>query len=514
MLDGDGVPDIGVVSQTGRFSKLSVSEDIARVRRGVLSAAAGSMVLVDLDDDGLDDPVFAGEGNIVSLLASPDTEPQKYTAGPSFSLSSSFSEAPTRLLGSGDFDLDGDTDLLVLRPSDEVFGWIETMEGPSFGNFHPIALAGRTFISAGGFSGGGPQQSGYHWNDRPQTLVTDIDEDGDPDIITAPSALGNRPALHRNTSVGFSIEPFGDPLPAFPVGGLSPSLLPVPRIFVGNFHGNGPGIALLVTTTNYYGSMSFQLRHLGNDGSLIGTAELPFAELATPLDFDLDGITDFITAKGPGFDVFGNSVGGTDLLFHRGTGDGGFEAPVRVAVPRGLISEILAGDFNGDGLPDVVAVSVETGIVEIFEQQLLDPLPGFAEWAAGYSLSDLSGNGDEDRDGVRDIIEYLSGTDPGLRGSSPTGPAEPPVVPAIEMYRWSDGTARIARPRLLEGSPLRISFEASSDLDKWIDQGAPMITVDPAHPLWEKLSWSVPQTDGGSGFFRIRIEPPEPQAGF
>ncbi len=70
-----------------------------------------------------------------------------------------------------------------------------------------------------------------------------------------------------------------------------------------------------------------------------------------PCDLDQDGIRDFVVADLGGFPAEDHLRG--RVLWVRGTGSG-FEPPVTLCDGIGRVADVREGDFDGDGLPDLV----------------------------------------------------------------------------------------------------------------------------------------------------------------
>lgn len=111
-------------------------------------------------------------------------------------------------------------------------------------------------------------------------------------------------------------------------------------------------------------------------------------------------------------------------------------------------------------------------------------LDGFATWAAGFGVP-LDGNGDNDKDGIADLVEYALGLDPTVFSTLP------PITPSGAGFTMSytKGTEAAADPNIT------YILEASPDLEDWQPIGTQDATT---------ISGVVP---GGLGtnFGRLRI---------
>ena len=151
--------------------------------------------------------------------------------------------------------------------------------------------------------------------------------------------------------------------PGLEVVGLTPSTAATgsqnSAIVVGDFNGDGI-LDYAATSVN----LPTQLMvYLGNgDGSFkpgIGSVAtddptlLPFTTMATA-DFNGDGILDIVFGN-----VNSNTYGGTQAVMMLGNGDGTFRQGQLLSVPAvsggltSMMGNIVTGDFNNDGIPDI-----------------------------------------------------------------------------------------------------------------------------------------------------------------
>ena len=339
---------------------------------GMLQPAAGSPFTVgappqsaavgDFNGDGDPDLVTANAGNVVTVLFGDGTGVFTVDSAVAVGIS------PVSV-AVGDFNGDGNLDLVTANfggnnvtvlLGDGSGGFVEAPGSPFavWTNPQSIALSdfngdGNLDIATanngtndatvllgdgtGGFmaAAGSPFPMGLF----PQSLaVGDVNGDGNPDLISANSGNNTVKVLLGNGSGGFTGGG------AFPVGSFPQS------VAAADFNGDGN---LDIATANS-GSNTVTVL-LGNGlGGFTAAVGSPFAVGANPqsiavVDINGDGKPDLVTAN-----VADNTV--TVLL---GTGSGGFSAAAGSPIAAGSTPiSLVAGDFNGDGRPDIATEDI------------------------------------------------------------------------------------------------------------------------------------------------------------
>jgi hypothetical protein len=413
-LNGDGVLDLAVGNAGNRVSVLLGNGD--GTFQGAKSFAAGpssasSVVVGDFNGDGVLDLVAAnpltayGQGGSVAVLLGKGDgtfqEAVNYPAG----LSANY-------VAVGDFNGDGKADLAVTN-------------GGQFGNGNNVAvLLGKgdgTFQVAPTFSAGSLPSG---------VAVGDFNGDGITDLAVANLGgfevgsgqgsvsimLGNGDGSFRATAdyrlglscVSVAVADFnGDRISDLVVCNWGSGTV---SILLGNGDGTfQPAVAhpvgeyplnATVADLNGDGIPDLVVVNMGdylNDGQGAGVAVLlghgdgtfqaakkyplmPFVYSVAVGDFNHDGIPDLVVTSGLDF-----SVRGGNLSVLLGNGDGTFQAAVHYAADSGPVSVAVA-DLNGDGIPDLAVANLFSNDLSI----LLGKGDGTFQAAVNYLVGPLA----------------------------------------------------------------------------------------------------------------------------
>ena len=403
-LRGDGTLDLVTTNTTGNSVTFALGDGLGNLT-GTFSQPVGAqpvaVTVADFDRDGVDDIAVANQtaGTLQVVLLS--------SGGAVKALPTPVAVAAFPWgIAAGDFDRDGIPDLV--SASADANGTVELFKGVGNGTFTSNAPASQALV------GGTPQA----------IVAGDFNRDGRLDVAV----------------VVQHVLPAADPEILLVLGDGSGGWLSVNRLTV-SIAGQRP-IALAVGDVDNDGDLdvvtggsnSPDIVVLLGDGMGNLTAQPKFSGLTwtTSLalaDFDGDGILDLAVAREGSF-THGVSV-------FTGDGLGGFPNRKDFAFTDDAFG-IAAGDFDGDGRPDLAGSSRGTSkavlLVNAFDP--VCPKPSFAR--AGRLQVPLGGgnpwaivSGDWDGDAVPDLavasngyVSILMG-DGALRFAAPTSIALP-----------------------------------------------------------------------------------------
>jgi uncharacterized protein (TIGR03437 family) len=273
----------------------------------------------DFNGDGIPDFAYGGLAGVGTMLGK----------GDGTFVSSFFSSSPRAwYLAPGDFNRDGNQDLVALLPYPETATVLSFFAGKGDGTFQPARSVSLP--------------------DSPADLVSgDFNGDGKLDLAVMSST--------QNDGTVDAVDIYlGNGDGSFQQGKSYPTGLSANWILAGDL--NNDGTPDLVVTT--FGSQT----QSGTVSALLGKGDGTFAP-GTPIplavrqnegfsgtmflaDFNGDGWLDVAVTTNPGFAI---------LL---GKGDGTFQAPLTNPLSAGSIA---AGDLNGDGVLDLMVTTGDTG---------------------------------------------------------------------------------------------------------------------------------------------------------
>jgi hypothetical protein len=341
-LDGDGKPDL--VTANSNSNNISILANRS-VRGTILFAphidlAAGNdpvaIATGDLDGDGKPDIVAvnfnSGNYSTISVYLN--------TSAPG---NISFSSKTDISTGQGSTDAaiadlngDGKPDIIVLS-----------------GNSGTVTVFPNTTTVAGVLSFGAPQNY-TAFNHSSTVAVTDIDQDGRPDLLTAD--FNNTVTIFKNVSTGGVLTLL--PQTAMPLSG-NPEF-----VVAGDLDGDGLPDAIVsnLTTMTLYQNLSttgnLVLWTIGGEG--VAATSMGLA------DFNGDGKVDLCAGHA--------NDGNISVLQNLSTGPGSFTIGVPVGFANGSYQSFAnAGDLDGDGKADIFVANPYGNNVTVLRNVMGEP---------------------------------------------------------------------------------------------------------------------------------------------
>ena len=384
-FDGDGNPDfvmiVGDPTNSGNFSfAVVMSNGDGTFKPFVLTPTPGNttdpFAVADVNNDGMTDVIFVHQANAVDpasfdvLLSNGDGT---FTVGNNYVITANSLSGGTV----ADFDHDGKLDVVVVDAGNPATVWVVT--GNNDGTFNTTPLQ----VSLGGPAGfdvffadlNGDGQLDVTGNDDTtgeqtvylatsattfaaaalystpdgmydacNTTIGDLTGDGKPEIIS-PNCQDNNITVFVNNGDGtFQTGVY------YSTAANAAAVYSNPEaVAIGDV--NGDGVPDLIATNNYTGDVTVLT---GNGDGTVNVPTIGFAVGGAPVrpaivaDLNGDGLADVIVPD----DYY-------SLVYMKGYGDGTFQAAVNHYSPiggpgKGDGVDIATGDFNGDGLADVV----------------------------------------------------------------------------------------------------------------------------------------------------------------
>ncbi|RLA32979.1 MAG: hypothetical protein DRR11_06805 [Gammaproteobacteria bacterium] len=277
----------------------------------ILSLTGGGVASGDLNGDGMPDVVISSDNTIVFFNSGNRT-----VTTPGQSLGSNSGGKVVVLL---DWDGDGDTDIAVGGMSGKA-GRVYLNNGSgNFSNGVDLNISGLGTVAGG--------------------AKADFDRDGDDDLVLVGS--GNAIQVRRSGESGFATSS----LPAS-------SGIHVAATDINN--DSFPDIVIVEA-----GSRSVKILRNSGSGQNFNTQTLQRGSVAsaTPADVDGDGDIDLLLAVDDGE----LAVPESKVIYQQSAGS--FSAGTTLGVSP--VSQLLAGDIDGDALPDIVAMN-HAGVHQVY----------------------------------------------------------------------------------------------------------------------------------------------------
>ena len=448
-VNGDNKPDIVIGSSSspdgrsgGKMSVFLGNGDGTFQPERVALTGLGlpfSLVLADLNGDGNADLAFidsgvkvalgSGGGNFTTPVAYADSLAESLAAGDingdgipdivtntasiwlgdgkgGFSNSRNYATETDGQVILTDFNGDGLTDIVIADGNASVLtgGTITVLFGRGGGTFFaPPVSSAPTFPVADA--------------DLTGLRAADFNNDGIPDLVVADN-FGNINVL-EGLGDGFFRPVFAHTFP-------SPAQIPW-NVVTADFNHDG-NVDFAVVQTDYVvsGSGSVQVFLGKGDGTFQAPLEIPAPLGAFSLavaDFNGDGKPDLavlVSQQAAAIEGLTSAPDGSILIF-LGNGDGTFTSHGSYTVEPGA-QAIIAGNFNGDGTPDLAVLSVSTGAPNQNGDVLLLTGKGDGTFTAGTDVPLTGAPGtnfvslaaaDFNRDGRLDLAAAISDGEPG-----------------------------------------------------------------------------------------------------
>jgi len=382
-VNGDGKTDLVVVHQPGSLgSGTPASLDVMLANGdGTFGTPINTVVTANALAGGILYDV--GNGKMDAVIVDSSTPGNVWT-----------------LLGNGDGTFGTPTSVVLSGPvgSAVVFADFNGDGKLDFADDDPSTGELTVFLANGtGYAAGVLVSTPDGVYDGDGNAVGDMNGDGFPEIVSANPQANTITVYVNNGSGGFAPGVYYQTAMA---GGSGKAWTVPSAVSLGDV--NGDGKADVVVTNDYSGDLTVML---GNgDGTVqvptVGYAAGGFAFTAAVIDdFNGDGLPDLAVTDGQ-----------YNLVYMKGYGDGTFRAAADFYTATGDTAEtqgldIATGDFNGDGIPDVVignALNDPTVGITVFLSRGDGTLMPGVNYGSGGQMGYVA-VGDFNQDGKLDI---------------------------------------------------------------------------------------------------------------
>jgi hypothetical protein len=393
-FDGDGHPDLVVANQKSNTVSVLLGN-------GDGSFRAGSTYTVQYAPASVAVGAFRGNGVLDVAVAASINSP-------------GFVGRMTVLLGNGDGTFQAPVNYATAWRGTAAVA-VADVNGDGVPDIVAVNASGNATMSVFLGNGDGSFQGAISYLTGTDTFadavaVADLTGTGVPDLVTA-NRDGNDVSVLLGQGNGSFQTTNVYTLPATPYA-----------VATGDLTGNG---ILDLVTADYQVQAVSVLRGNG-DGTFQAPVSFPtgpFPNCVAVADLNGDGIPDLITAN---YDYSSN--GSVSVLL--GNGDGTFQAPQTFATDSSTVG-VAVGDFNGDGIPDLVTVNRQHSDVSVLRGNGDGTFQAPVRYPVGLNPEDVV-VADLQGDGVLGLItaNYNAGTVSVLRGNG-DGTFQPAVSYAV-----------------------------------------------------------------------------------
>jgi VCBS repeat protein len=392
-FNGDGKVDLAAGVPSGIvFIPGNGPLDFGAPVSSSLGSGAGDLTSADFDADGVPDLATTGSGSALVLHGIGDGH---FTLAQTLPVDQRFPSVPT--VTSGDLNSDGRPDLVV-------------------GSYYDVSTFVFLATGPGQFSAGVPYQA----LSPNKLLIADLDQDGRQDLLAGGFDL----SILRGDGLGRFV---GESSLSFP--------WPVPDIGAADFDGDGMSDLVVlqaarVGTTECYNPQPGPIDCGPNQQVLVlpGIGQALFGTpISTPTrcgpgalaiaDFNGDGRPDIAIANRGAVNI--GICYSASLSVFVGDGDGHFVTFAELQVPS-QPDDIVAGDFDEDGIPDLAVAYGNPGRVAVYRLAPGPALVPAGTWSAPASARYLAA-GDLNRDSHLDLAVALSSGDVAFLRGDGTG---------------------------------------------------------------------------------------------
>jgi VCBS repeat protein len=386
-------------------------------------------------------------------------------------------------LATGDFNHDGDRDIVTANTGASGSGVLLGGQGLSFGAFTPLGVGSANAVTVGDFNGDGDQDLAYagpngvrivarsddgtfatpvqQFVTSTQTAIAAVDfnRDGDPDLVSIDSDFAAAWPMFGAAGTSFSTTGIGYGVHAFPRA-----------VAVADFDQNGTQELAL---TSHVSDGVVSVQQVGTGGDVAEVATLPHGgggpESIAVGDFNGDGDPDLAITNLTG-DSVSVRLGGAGFAF----GDQTRYDVFAVANPEA--NGVATADFDGDGNLDLAVTGAHTVGVQVY----LGRGDGTFTWNGAFGMGtpepqevvvdDFNADGRPDLAGVSkgpDTVSVLLNaalpaiqTDPAPDfGTQPQATIGPPR--SVTVRSTGERALRVQRLRLT--GPARDDFLVTTD---------------------------------------------------